>query len=158
MRSPTVKNKPDIALGTFDGKAYLLPTPELVVKFYNLALIPPSTSLQSISLLEEILRVALYRDEFGYDNNTTEGRGYRVISSMSDMGRPMNTLQPVTYPITPPQATLLKKANYEASLWIWGKHNCEVHHATLSIHRDYISNISVTNEGNYGICEQLFYE
>jgi hypothetical protein len=103
----------------------------------------------AINLLEELLRVAYYTDEFEYNNNTTEGRGYRVISSMQDVGKPMNTLAPVTYPVTPPQARLLRNLDYTVSLWIWGKHNCEVHRAAIRTHLGYISSISITNEGSY---------
>jgi hypothetical protein len=160
MKNPGLLDMPGVPLGVYKGTLSQLATAERVKDFYNQELVAPKNADQAKNILEEMLRVTYFRDEFGYANNTTVGRGYRVINSINDIEGIVNSVKDVemNLDITAPTSTTQTDGSYSASLWFWGAHNCRVNHATLTVDAKKIQSITVTNEGNHGTCHGLFYE
>jgi hypothetical protein len=158
VRNPGILDLPDSSVGVRDNALTFLNTLPSAVSYYNAFLIPPKNEIEATALATELLRVVYYHDEFGYANNTSDGRGYVVVSSHADIVDPKKDAALVALNITPP-TTIKKENNLMTNVWFFGRHNCELHHFTMTVD----SSLTITAYhdeviGEFGTCHRLFYE
>jgi len=103
----------------------------------------------------ELLRVAYFKEEFGYANNTSKGRGYNVISNMKEITG--LTDQTEKFNVRPPK-TIKQDNKYITEVWFWGAHNCELHKFSLTVGASGIEDYEDEVMGKLGQCQPLSYE
>lgn len=151
---PGLKDMPLSPIGTRDGKLFALSPLESTVKFYNDDL-KISKQDDYTKLAIELLRVSYFQEEFGYANNTSKGRGYNIVSDMSEiLGL---TGQTKKFDVQPPKTTK-QDDKYVTEVWFWGAHNCQLHKFTLTASKSGIEGYKDEVMGKLGKCYPLSYE
>jgi hypothetical protein len=135
-------------------KLFLLSDLERTLTFYNNDFKTSNTN-DFTKLASELLRISYFTEEFGYANNTSKGRGYNLISNMSEIAGV--TGKDKKFDVKPPK-TFKQNNNYLTEVWFWGAHNCELHKFSLINNKSKIENYKDEVIGKLGTCHPLTYE
>ena len=157
IRHPGILDRPSISVGIYDNNYFLLSTFDRVVSFYNTSIIIPISAEEATNLAIELLKIVYYRDEFGYANNATAGRGYVIIKGSNDIIGHGKVPLLKTLSIASP-TTIVKDGHFLTTIWFWGKHNCELHEFTMTSFVE-LGIMAYNDEhiGDYGTCHPLYY-
>jgi len=154
FKHPGLLDRPTFPIGAQNQKLYMLSDLEKTVIFYN-------NDLKTLKkgdyakLAVELLRVSYFREEFGYANNTSKGRGYNVISDMNEITGLTN--RKTMFGVRSPK-TIKQDGKHITEVWFWGAHNCELRKFTLTAGESKIEDYKDEVMDKLGKCQPLTYE
>ncbi|MEK7081109.1 MAG: hypothetical protein AAB902_01855 [Patescibacteria group bacterium] len=154
IKHPGLLDRPFFPIGIQNKKLFMLSNLEETVAFYN----NDFKTLRGndyAKLAIELLQVAYFKEEFGYANNASKGRGYNIISDINEITG--LTGQTGKFDVQSPK-TVKQDDKYITEVWFWGTHNCELHKFSLTASQSKIEDYKDEVMGKLGQCQPLSYE